>query len=183
MEFECSCIPCKYYETSLDHGPCVSCRDHRRFESKNTVLTQKPIKRESSASYDNGYYGHEEGCDCAVCEDIAQSDLSRKIADAEWNRLLDSNAELIKENNELKERVEKWKIWYERVSEAQIEKIKAMSFFLDDVAAALGVQKPATPIDGIDACWKVLGAIQERNERITALELVIKDSLDHGFET
>ena len=42
-----------------------------------------------------GYYGHENGCDCAVCDDIAQRESLRNIADGEFNKLLDDNARLI----------------------------------------------------------------------------------------
>jgi len=131
----CSCIPCKHYEVSLDHGPCVSCRDHAKFEEKDF----DPVK-ERDAAYDlgykdaqkvQGYYGHENGCDCAVCEDMAQRELSRKIVDAEWNKLLDDNKRLTvlleaEQKNvayaqqkwaEAEERAEKWKAWYESVSE------------------------------------------------------------------
>ena len=38
-----------------------------------------------------GYYGHELGCDCAICEDVAQRERFRKTADAEWNKLMDEN--------------------------------------------------------------------------------------------
>ena len=91
----CSCVPCKHYEVSLDHGPCVSCRDHAKFQEKDF----DPVK-ERDAAYDlgykdaqkvQGYYGHELGCDCAVCEDCAQRESIRKIADAEWNKLMDEN--------------------------------------------------------------------------------------------
>jgi len=46
----CYCIPCKHYEVSLDHGPCVSCRDHAKFEEKDF----DPVK-ERDAAYDLGY--------------------------------------------------------------------------------------------------------------------------------
>ena len=45
-----SCVPCKHYEVSLDHGPCVSCRDHDKFE--HCVKTPKRI---SPISYENGF--------------------------------------------------------------------------------------------------------------------------------
>lgn len=82
----CSCVPCKHYGVSLDHGPCVSCRDHAKFEEKDF----DPVK-ERDAAYDLGYkdaqqehmkaqdyYGHHNGCDCAVCEDMHNRDLQRK---------------------------------------------------------------------------------------------------------
>ena len=46
------------------------------------------------------------------------------------------------------------------LSNSRLENIKAMSSYLDDVAEALGVTKPSTPIEGIGACWKVMAAIQ-----------------------
>jgi len=104
----CSCVPCKHYEVSLDHGPCVSCRDHAKFENKDF----DPVK-ERDAAYDlgykdaqksQGYWGHENGCDCAVCEDMTQINLSRTIVDAEWNKLLDENATLTAEIERLRER-------------------------------------------------------------------------------
>jgi hypothetical protein len=141
---------------SLDHGPCVSCRDHAKFEEKDF----DPVK-ERDAAYDLGYkdaqrdrkllkespfnmpralkertgglreiYGHENGCDCAVCDDIHNRELRRKIVDAEWNKLLDDIKRLTvlleaEQKNvvyaqqkwaEAEERVEKWKTWYESVS-------------------------------------------------------------------
>lgn len=41
-----------------------------------------------------GYYGHEDGCDCAVCESMHFSELAKQQVDAAWNKLLDDNAEL-----------------------------------------------------------------------------------------
>lgn len=60
------------------------------------------------------------------------------------------------------------------LAEARLENIKAMSGYLDDVATALGVPAPGTPVEGIGACWKVMEAIQKRNE---ALELIAAASL------
>jgi hypothetical protein len=103
----CSCVPCKHYEVSLDHGPCVSCRDHAKFEEKDF----DPVK-ERDAAYDlgykdaqktKGYYGHENGCDCAVCDDIAMRKSLQTIADAEFNKLLDDNASLLAHCKELEE--------------------------------------------------------------------------------
>ena len=53
-----------------------------------------------------GYFGHEDGCDCAVCDDMAMRDSLRTISDGEFNKLLDHNAELIKENEELKANIQ-----------------------------------------------------------------------------
>jgi hypothetical protein len=47
-----------------------------------------------------------------------------------------------------------------KLAEARLETIKAMSGYLDDVAEALGVPKPGTPVEGVGACWKVMEAIQ-----------------------
>lgn len=130
----CSCVPCKHYESSLDEVPCKYCRDHAKFEEKDF----DPVK-ERDAAYDlgykdaqktQGYYGHHNGCDCAVCEDMHNTELRRKIADAEWNKLLDDIKRLTvlleaEQKNvvyaqqkwaEAEERVEKWKAWYESVS-------------------------------------------------------------------
>lgn len=140
----CSCIPCKHYEVSLDHGPCVSCRDHAKFEEKDF----DPVK-ERDAAYDlgykdaqkaQGYYGHENGCDCAVCEDIHNRELRRKIVDAEWNKLLDDIKRLTvlleaEQKNvvyaqqkwaEAEERVEKWKTWYESAVESHVKYYSAL---------------------------------------------------------
>jgi hypothetical protein len=48
----------------------------------------------------------------------------------------------------------------QKLADTRLETIKAMSGYLDDVAEALGVAKPSTPVEGIGACWKVMGAIQ-----------------------
>lgn len=138
----CSCVPCKHYEVSLDHGPCVSCRDHAKFEEKDF----DPVK-ERDAAYDlgykdaqqehmkaQGYYGHHNGCDCAVCEDMHNRDLQRKIVDAEWNKLLDGNATLIKQVEEITERmgrdVQFWKDETRRAVEAgDLSYVKAMKLY------------------------------------------------------
>lgn len=130
-----SCVPCKHYEVSLDHGPCVSCRDHAKFEEKDF----DPVK-ERDAAYDlgfkdaQGYYGHHNGCDCAVCEDMYNRDLQRKIVDAEWHKLLDDNATLIKQVEEIIERmgrdVQFWKDETRRAIDAgDLSYVKSMRSF------------------------------------------------------
>lgn len=94
--------------------------DSKELENEN--MTPEPLPQ--------GYYGHHNGCDCAVCEDMHNRALQRKIVDAEWNKLLDDNKRLTvlldaERKNvvyaqqkwaEAEERVEKWKAWYESVS-------------------------------------------------------------------
>lgn len=138
----CSCVPCKHYEVSLDHGPCVSCRDHAKFEEKDF----DPVK-ERDAAYDlgfkdaQGYYGHHNGCDCAVCEDMHNTALRRKIVDAEWNKLMDDNKRLTslldaEQKNvvyaqqkwaEAEERVEKWKAFYDSAVEGCAKQVEELT--------------------------------------------------------
>ena len=55
-----------------------------------------PVK-ERDAAYDlgyrdaqrEGYYGHHNGCDCAVCEEMHHAELAKMKVDAAWNKLLD----------------------------------------------------------------------------------------------
>lgn len=56
-----------------------------------------------------------------------------------------------------------------QLSESRLENIKAMSSFLDDVATALGVAKPGTPVEGIGACWNVMSKIAELQDNIARL--------------
>lgn len=44
-------------------------------------MTPEPLSK--------GYYGHEDGCDCAVCESMHFSELAKQQVDAAWNKLLD----------------------------------------------------------------------------------------------
>lgn len=95
-----------------------------------------------------GYYGHHNGCDCAVCEDIHMSELAKQQVDAAWNKLLDDYKSATVRINELEavleaerknvayaqqkwseteERVEKWKIWYESVSESAAQYKEALN--------------------------------------------------------
>jgi hypothetical protein len=147
-DIPCSCIPCKHYESSLDEVPCKYCRDHAKFEERGF----DPVK-ERDAAYDlgykdaqqehmkaQGYYGHENGCDCAVCEDMHNRDLQRKIVDAEWNKLLDDNKRLTvlldaERKNvvyaqqkwaEAEERVEKWKAFYDSSVESHVKYYSAL---------------------------------------------------------
>lgn len=81
-----------------------------------------------------GYYGHEDGCDCAVCEEMHYSELAKMRVDAEWNKLLDGYKSATMRIEELEavleaerknvvyaqqkwaeteEQVEKWKCWYD----------------------------------------------------------------------
>ena len=81
-----------------------------------------------------GYYGHHNGCDCAVCEDMHNRALQRKIVDAEWNKLLDGNAALIKQVEEITERmgrdVQFWKDETRRAVEAgDLSYVKAMKLY------------------------------------------------------
>lgn len=83
-----------------------------------------------------GYYGHEDGCDCAVCEEMHFAELAKQQVDAAWNKLLDDYKSATMRIEELEavleaerknvvyaqqkwaeteERVEKWKCWYESV--------------------------------------------------------------------
>lgn len=57
----------------------------------------------------------------------------------------------------------------QKLSEARLENITAMSGFLDDVAAALGVAKPGSPVEGIGACWNVMGKIAELQDNMARL--------------
>lgn len=59
---------------------------HLKAVNMTENMTPQPLPK--------GYYGHEDGCDCAVCEQCAWDESQRKIADQEWNKLLDDNAEL-----------------------------------------------------------------------------------------
>ena len=133
----CSCVPCKHYEVSLDHVPCVSCRDHAKFEEKGF----DPVA-ERDAAYDRGfqdaqalgYYGHHNGCDCAVCEDIHMSELAKQRVDAEWNKLLDDNAMLVQQVAEITDRmgraVQFWKDETRRAIEAgDSSYVKAMKLY------------------------------------------------------
>lgn len=87
-----------------------------------------------------GYYGHEDGCDCAVCEEMHFTELAKQQVDAAWNKLLDDYKSATMRIEELEavleaerknvvyaqqkwaeteERVKKWKCWYDsRFAEA-----------------------------------------------------------------
>lgn len=54
------------------------------------------------------------------------------------------------------------------LSVSRLENIKSMSSFLDDIATALGVAKPETPVEGIGACWKVIDAIHTLTQKAAA---------------
>jgi hypothetical protein len=140
------------------------------FETPYEMLTAKRIKRISPISYENGYedgfekgrmsmqpaknmtehmtpeplpngyYGHHNGCDCAVCEDIHMSELAKQRVDAEWNKLLDDNAMLVQQVAEITERmgrdVQFWKDETRRAIEAgDLSYVKSMRSFkvLNDV--------------------------------------------------
>ncbi len=137
-DIPCSCIPCKHYEFSIDEVPCKYCRYHAKFEEKDF----DPVK-ERDAAYDlgykdaqkaQGYYGHHNGCDCAVCEDMHNTELRRKIVDAEWNKLLDDNSTLVKQVEELTDRmgrdIQFWKEETRRAIEAgDSAYVKAMKLY------------------------------------------------------
>lgn len=63
----------------------------------------------------------------------------------------------------------------QKLSESRLENIKAMSSYLDDVAEALGVAKPGTPVEGIGACWKVMGAIETLQAKNKKFRGVMED--------
>lgn len=70
-------------------------------------------------------------------------------------------------------------------SDSRLENVKAMSSYLDDVAEALGVPKPGTPVEGIGACWKVIEAIQKRNkalEHIASGECTVGEAYLTAFD-
>lgn len=95
----CSCVPCKHFEIHSDTFPCISCRGFSKFEIRdNTILVAGHTLEEHEeaagmglepAFMSQGYYGHHNGCDCAVCEDIHMSELAKQQVDAAWNKLLD----------------------------------------------------------------------------------------------
>ena len=61
-----------------------------------------------------------------------------------------------------------------KLAESRQENIKAMSGYLNDVAGALGVPIPTTPVEGVGACWKIMEAIR-------ALKIA-KENLESAIE-
>ena len=76
----------------------------------------------------------------------------------------------------------------QNLSDSRLENIKAMSSYLDDVAEALGVPKPGTPVEGIGACWNLMAAIRrqkaviEKISRVASGEDQVADDDTEGME-
>jgi hypothetical protein len=59
-----------------------------------------------------------------------------------------------------------------RELESKREEIRCMCGYLDDVAGALGISAPKTPVEGAMACFGVMEAVYKRNtalDRITEI--------------
>ena len=126
------------YENGFEDGYEKAKKEYSVSMSGEMYVTEENMTPEPLPE---GYYGHENGCDCAVCEDMHNTELRRKIVDAEWNKLLDDNATLIKQVEEITERmgrdVQFWKDETRRAIEAgDMSYVKAMKLYGSTVELA-----------------------------------------------